>query len=380
MRVAVVIPNYGLTGGAERFSYELTERIAARPGFEVHVLANRWQGNSTRVVFHKIPSLPFPRFLRPVVFAWSVDKCLGQNKYAIVHTHERIFESDVFTFHGIPHETWIREVRGKSLGLFDRLTAWVEKKGILGSKNNMVLPVSGLVREELLKVYPISEERVRIIYPGVSPEFVAGEHCQDHRAEIRRRHGIQEKDIVVLFVGMNFEVKRLDHVLRGFSIAREKCPIRGLKLLIVGKGKEEKYRAMCSELGIQEYVIFAGVVSDVEKYYFASDIFIMPSQFDTFGLVVLEAMAAGLPVIITNRVGARDLVQDGLNGFVLNGTVSPFQLSEKIGCLLNDEARMKMGTSARKVASRYTWHRTAQEVMELYYELAGRKGLDSIAP
>ncbi|MBE9592537.1 MAG: glycosyltransferase family 4 protein [Proteobacteria bacterium] len=281
---------------------------------------------------------------------------------------------DLFTMHGIPHKTWVKEVRCKPLSLFDRSMAWVEKKGITGSGSPMILAVSTLVRDEMLKVYDIPESRIRVIYPGVSQgrfSLIDQESCTH---EIRRRHGLSPSDIVVLFVGMNFEVKRLELVLRGAAdLVAKQNKNSNLKLLVVGKGEEGRYLNMARELGIFNQVIFAGVTREVEKYYLASDIFVMPSMFDTFGLAVLEAMMAGLPVIITKRVGARDLVNSGAQGFVLSEDPSPSDIAEKLAVLMDKENRRRMGESAREVALQHTWNRTVDQMEEIYQFSAREK-------
>ena len=94
---------------------------------------------------------------------------------------------------------------------------------------------------------------------------------------------------------------------------------------------------------------------EVEPFYLASDIFAMPSWFDTFGLAVLEAMAAGLPVIISDKVGARDLIRSGVEGFVLGADPSPSDFSEKLGVLRADSVRTAMGRNARQVAIQQSW-------------------------
>jgi UDP-glucose:(heptosyl)LPS alpha-1,3-glucosyltransferase len=96
----------------------------------------------------------------------------------------------------------------------------------------------------------------------------------------------------------------------------------------------------------------------------------MPSRFDTFGLVVLEAMMAGLPVIISRRVGAKDLIESGVQGFVLAEEPSIADMSEKLRFLMDRENRKKMGESARKVALRHTWDKTAALMADLYYQTA----------
>jgi UDP-glucose:(heptosyl)LPS alpha-1,3-glucosyltransferase len=117
-------------------------------------------------------------------------------------------------------------------------------------------------------------------------------------------------------------------------------------------------------------VVFTGVTREVEKYYMAADIFILPSRFDTFGLVVLEAMAAGLPVIISHNVGARDLVEPGVNGFVLSEDPSISERAKSLTSLLDPEKRKLMGENGRKVACLHSWDKTADRVADLYRQIA----------
>jgi len=374
MKIAVVIPKYGLVGGAEGFAYELTERLAEREGLEIHLFANQWRSRNTSITFHKLPLIPFPRFLRPISFAYFSHKGIRSNDYDLVHSHDRIFQMDLLTMHGIPHRTWIKEARRKPLSLFDRSTAWVEKNGLTGSRSPMILAVSTLVRDELLKLYDIPESKIRVIHPGVSQGRFSSLDLESCRHEIRQRHGLSSNDVVVLFVGMNFEVKRLELVLKGIAhLIAKGNKNSNLKLVVIGKGREGWYLNMARDLGIFNRVIFAGVTPKVEDYYLASDIFAMPSRFDTFGLAVLEAMMAGLPVIITQRVGARDLVNSGVQGFVLSEDPSPGDVAEKLAVLMDKENRRRMGENAREVALQHTWNRTVDQVEEIYQFLAKGK-------
>jgi UDP-glucose:(heptosyl)LPS alpha-1,3-glucosyltransferase len=235
----------------------------------------------------------------------------------------------------------------------------------------MILPVSNLVKDELLKRYDIPESRIRIIHPGISAEPFADldrEHC---RKEIRQRHGLTLNDVVLLFVGMNFEIKRLDLVLHAVAEMVKKGPRNAeVKLLVVGKGKVERYLTLARHLGITDRVVFVGVTHEIEKYYLAADIFAMPSRYDTFGLAVLEAMMAGLPVIVTQRVGARDLVDSGIHGFVLEQDPAPLVIAEKLAFLMRKETREKMGIDARKRALQHTWESKSTQIARLYRSLS----------
>jgi len=268
----------------------------------------------------------------------------------------------------------MREVRCKEPGLFDRTLVWLERKGLTGNHTPVVMAVSTLVKEELLKLYKIPESKILVIYPGVSIDRFSAFDRERSRQQIRQRYGLSARDVVVLFVGMNFEIKRLHLVIQGVAeLVRKDSRFSKVKLLIAGKGNTTKYLALARDLGIANRVAFVGVTHEVEKYYLASDIFVMPSRFDTFGLAVLEAMIAELPVIITQSVGARDLVDSGVQGFVLSDDPSPSDVAEKLAALMEKERRLKMGKNAQEVALQYTWDRTADQVQELYQLLARRE-------
>jgi len=375
MKIAVVISKYGLLGGAENFVFQLTERLATREGLEIHVLANQWYRGNDSITFHKIPKVLFPRFMKPITFAYFAGKKIVAENFDLVHSHAWIFEMDFFTIHGGLHEPWIKEVRRKSMSLFDKSLARVEKRGVYAPRLKLILPVSTLLKEELLRFYNIPESKICVIQPGISIERFSALDPERSRHEVRRRHGLSTGDLVVLFVGMNFEVKRLDLVMKAVAdLSVKKNNHSHLKLLVVGKGKNKRYMKLARDLGIVNQVVFAGVTQKVEEYYMASDIFAMPSMNDSFGMVVLEAMMAGLPSIITETVGARDLIESGKQGFVLPENPSVSDMSEKLSFLLKKENRERMGKSAREVARRQTWESRADQIAELYDQF-GKRGV-----
>ena len=373
MKIAVVIPKYGLVGGAETFVFEVCERLAVRENFEIHVFANKWRSGQGSITFHKVPVIRFPRYLGPVSFAYFANKLIRRQGFDLIHSHERIFEMNIFTFHGIPHTTWVKKIRRRPLTLFDRSTAWVEQKGF-GNKNlQMVMPVSSLVQQELLKQYDFLKNKILINPPGVNLERFSVLDPRKCRQDMLFRYGWSQKDIVVLFVSMNFELKGLDLVLRGMAaVSGLENKDSNLKLLVVGKGDDKRFKRLTREMGISDQVIFVGVTREVEKYYMAADIFAMPSRFDTFGLVVLEAMAAGLPVIISKSVGARDIVKEGHNGFVLSEVPSVSEIATSLTLLLGPDKRKLMGENARQVARLHSWDKTADKVADLYRQLADK--------
>lgn len=361
-----MIPKFGLIGGAEQFAFELTSRFASNPGYDIHVFANRWAAAATvgdRITFHKVPVITFPRFLTSVSFArFAAAQMEKTGGYHIIHTHDRLFRADLFTMHGVPHRYWVREVRQKRMSLFDRSTAFVEESLILGDNCPRFAVVSNLVRETLLNEYPqMDSDKISVICPGVD---VNKFKADGNGADIRRSMGVKDSEILVLFVSMNFELKGLDLLMKSLSRLKKLLPAKKFRLLVVGKGNLKKYAGIAAELGID--AIFTGAVGKEKMtgLYQACNIFSMLSKFDTFGMSALEAMAASVPIIITDRVGARDLVSEGVNGCIVNYKAGPDDVAEKIK-LVSDNLN-SMSESAFRTARGCTWEKTAEKTEELF--------------
>ena len=160
--------------------------------------------------------------------------------------------------------------------------------------------------------------RVAVIHPGVNLTDYTHKNKGDVRRTVRSALGIGAEEPVIIFASMNFEIKGLDDIL--LTLAQLKKQNGKFKLIVAGKGNIKKYEKMAKEAQISSNVIFTGVVGKDKliDLYLAGDLYMMLSKFDTFGMVVLEAMAAGLPVMISSHVGAKDLVQEDKNGFIID--------------------------------------------------------------
>jgi len=372
-KIAVVVPKYGLVGGGERFASEITERLALNENFEVHVFANQWIEYSERIKFHKVPIIRFPRFLGPLVFAWFVQWKISRMNFDLVHTHHWIFHADIYSVHGVPHAGWVRDVRKRRPSLYDWAVIYIERCLIRDGASSIFLPVSSIAMEAFLREYVPLPGQWQIIHPGVDVVRFSSPDRDICRADIRERYGIDADDLLLLFVGMNFEVKGLDAIIAAVAKARTIRPGAKIRFLVVGRGDEKKFGRISESLGIAEAVIFAGTQHEgLERYFRAADIFIMLSKFDTFGMVVLEAMAAGLPVIVSPNVGAKDIVKEGVNGFILTEYQDVNAAANRIISLLDVERRRTMGATAQIDAGEYSWKQLERKISEIY-ELKLRK-------
>lgn len=349
------------------FAFELTERLARQDDFNIHVFANSWRVGNNISRFHKVPIVRFPRWLRPISFAWIANQAIKKGGFDLIHSHTWLYAFDFLTHHGLPHATWIKKVRRKRPSLFDMAVSSVESKGIMNQRRPLIMPVSNMGSLELQKAFNLPDSQFKVIHPGISVKRYLEPDQDQCRREVRHRHHLGIDDVVALFVGMNFPLKGLDRIMRSISdFTCQGTKHAALKLLIVGKGDIRKYSNTARDLGIDERVIFAGERKAIEKYFLASDFFVLMSHMDSFGIVVLEAMASGLPALISDTVGAKDVIKHGGNGYIIGNERYHKDMETALEAMMQPGLRRELGNAARKVARQFDWENIAETVAGLY--------------
>ena len=233
-------------------------------------------------------------------------------------------------------------------------------------------------------------QRVRVL-AGVSPGLVRelDEHYGAVRAELtpngvdlgrfrpratvreslRAAEGVAEDDVVCLFVGGDWNRKGLAILLE--AMAHPEAP-RSLRTWVVGRSNLGRFAGLASSLGVADRVRFVGRRSDVERFYQAADVFVLPSAYETFSLAAHEAAATGLPIVATQVNGVEDLVGDGEAGIPVERTSGA--VAAALSTLAGDPAlRARLGEEARRRVSRLTWDNAVASILALYEELLERR-------
>jgi UDP-glucose:(heptosyl)LPS alpha-1,3-glucosyltransferase len=303
-KIAVVIGAFTRLGGAERMAVETCERLKDK--YEFHIICRESDVQLDGVKIHKVSRINFPRSLKRLIFALQVKNVLKKVDIDLVHTHERILEADIFSLHGTPPEHWAKEVVGrKYLNLFDRSCDYLDRKLINSSKCKVLLPVSKLVEECYKRYYNLSQKTIEIVHPTVSDEFV---NPLPPLFNWRERLSTPKDTKVVLFIANNYEHKGLDLV---FDAVSKVLKTKEIYLWVGGRGNIPKYEAKAKKFGINNFVRFTGMIKEnLHNLYASADLFVLPSKFDTFGLVVSEALSLGLPVVVSKNTGISSLIND----------------------------------------------------------------------
>ena len=230
-------------------------------------------------------------------------------------------------------------------------------------------------RDQLARLYGAPKDRISIVPPGVDLD-----HFHPMPKQVARQHiGVGPHDWMVLFAGRIEPLKGIDTLIRAMALLAHECPtwIDRLCLAIIGgdpntneNAEMERLKAMHEELKLGDLVVFLGAKDQdkLQYYYNAAEAVVMPSHYESFGMVALEAMACGTPVIASDVGGLSYLVRDGETGFrVPDG--DHVALASTLARLLQDETlRHKLGQQAQHWAENYSWTRIGEQVLNVYGE------------
>ncbi|HEY2181523.1 MAG TPA: glycosyltransferase family 4 protein [Solirubrobacteraceae bacterium] len=226
-----------------------------------------------------------------------------------------------------------------------------------------VVCVSDGVADELREHFPSLAPRTITIPNGVDTEaFAPGQRAAD-AAELRGRLSIAGDRLVAIFVGSEWQRKGLEPAIRALARAP------GWDLLVIGNGDRERYERLARELGVTAAVHWLGVSRDVAPMYQLADALVFPTSYEAFPLVALEAAASGLPILATPVNGIRELVTDGVNGFLIPRDAEG--IARRLRELGDDPAlRQRLGAAARSASLDYSWAKMVERYDALCARLA----------
>lgn len=214
-----------------------------------------------------------------------------------------------------------------------------------GSRTRVML-LSEQAGMEYRAFYATAEERLRLLPPGLGAAHRAGPLDPDHRRQVRVSLGAGERDALILMVGSGFRTKGVDRALVALAALPEALR-RGARLVVVGRGKAADYRRLANGLGIAGNILFTGGREDVPELLRAADLLIHPARQENTGAVILEALAAGLPVLTTANCGYAGHVREARAGTVLDVPFEQQTLNQSLEELLSHPDRHALVERAR---------------------------------
>ena len=373
LRVAVVRQRYSAYGGAERF---VARALAAleQAGAEVTLIARSERGWGARRVLRVDP--PYVGSLwRDWSFARRARRAWLREDFDVVQSHERIPGCHLYRAGDGVHRRWLElrraaatplERLGIALNPYHHYVCRAEKRMFEHPRLRAVICNSRMVRDEIQRAFRIAADKLHVIYNGVDLAHFHPQHRAVLRGEGRAAIGCQPRDTVFLFVGSGFFRKGLAAAIAGLA----RCANPALWLAVVGKdGEQARFEQQARDAGVAQRVRFLGAREDVRPLYAAADCLILPSRYDPFPNTALEAMAMGLPAIVSDRTGAAEIIEPEANGWVC----SPDDVAGLARLIQAADAATRgdrASSAARATAERFGLDAMAAKLSELYRTLA----------
>jgi UDP-glucose:(heptosyl)LPS alpha-1,3-glucosyltransferase len=283
-----------------------------------------------------------------------------------------MMKQDIFRSGGGPHAAFIEKMARSGgilrrvwyrLSPYHRAVLAIEKRQLSSEGCRKVIAVTQQGKRETAQYYRVPEEKVAVIYNGVDAlRFNPGRRSKEGK-QIRSGLSIPADDQVVLFVGTGFRRKGLDRLLHLWS----ENGFEGVHLIVVG---DDSKLAHYRERWKRPDIFFVGARTNVEDYYAAGDLLVLPSIQEAFGNVVLEALASGLPIITIPGVGVTDEMEGDLRMGILVDPDDPAELRERILWLLDRSSWGSLSIAARTFAEKYSWARYLSEFEKEVFEVA----------
>ena len=361
MKICFIVHDYNRHAGHSRYVAELATRFNKE--HEVHVFANTFEENpDSGIHFHKVPALRFN--VVTTLFSFALSCSLARLRgFDIVHTQGFCGpRADVITAH-ICNRAWSRALRASLVRqtarerVFHFLASRCERWLYRGNRRSEVIAISQRVARDLGACYGCRMP-VHLVYHGVDLQTFSPE-VRRFRTHLRSALQIPDADTAFLYVG---------DLRKGARTCLEALArITEGHLILVSRSSPGPYAKLAAQLGITRRVHFVPPTSNVEQYYGTADALLLPSPYDAFGMVVTEAMACGLPVVVSREAGASELICHAHNGLVLNDFNDAGTLAD---CMLEIHKRpawaKSLGERARAAVERLSWDEIAHQTMAVY--------------
>ncbi len=351
MKLAFCIFKYFPYGGVSRDLEQIARACAAR-GHGVRVYALEWQGDVPKGV-EAVPvrarGLTGPARYRR--FADRVSRHLGEYPVELVVGFNKMPGLDVYVAGDSCYEEKARTQRGWYYRLLPRYRHFAQFERVVFGDDRPVriLTVSDAQKPAFKRHYGTPDERFFPLPPAVEVDGIGPGDRGEGRAWLRREFDLPGQARVLLFVGSGFVTKGLDRVLRAFAVLPD-AVARDTWLLVVGQDRSRPFERLAVRLGLGERVRFVGARDDVPRILQGGDALTLPAYNEAAGLVILEALAAGLPALVTDACGFAPFVARAEGGIVSASPFDQARFNAELVDILTSPMRPAWGANGRRLA------------------------------
>ena len=330
MKLAFALFKYFPYGGLERDFLRIAKECQSR-GHEISVYSFIWEGEvPDGFNLTLIPVKGISNHQRISDFSQKLSKLLlqkePQEKFDLVVGFNKMKDLDLYYAADPCYEAKVREQHGKLYRLGNRYKVFqsMEESVFSVDTNVELLFISNIQMENFKKIYHTPAERFHSLPPGVDRSRIRPDNANEIRIRVRNSLSLNDDDKLLLMIGTGYKRKGVDRAMAALASLPE--PLRSKTfLLVAGEDKLKKYKALARKLGIEQQVHLPGARDDVPELLLASDLFMHPARHENTGTVLLEAIAAGIPQLISGVCGYAFHIENAKAGRVLS---EPFQQSE----------------------------------------------------
>jgi UDP-glucose:(heptosyl)LPS alpha-1,3-glucosyltransferase len=364
LRIAFVVHDYNRHIGHSRYVAELASRF--KRDHEVHVFANTFEeSDAAGLTYHHVPAWRANALTSILSFVLPAT-AMVRGRFDIIHAQGLCgLRHNVATAH-FCQPGWYDALARANSGLTWRqslsraLITPLERFALAKKSTQRVIAISQRIRDDLERHYGRTDG-MRVVYHGVDLDTFHPRAREQYRDEVRSELAVAPGECLALYVG---------NLQKGAAAAiRAIARAAGVRLVLVSGSNTVADRSIATVEGVMDRVSFRPFSKQIERFFAAADVFLFPTFFDAYGMVISEAMAAGLSVITSRTAGAAELIEHGKSGWLTADPWDPDQIAEGLRTLAGDPAlRERMGAAARSRIESYTWDRAADETMAVYRE------------
>ncbi len=373
MRIGLISRRFDPDGGGTERDLIITARILADAGHKVRVFAGEIRGKrSADLEVAQVKIGGIGRAMRLWSFANNAAVAARRAGVDLVLSFARILDADILRSGGSAHSSYIaaaRQWQSRSAALtmalspYHRMQVIIERRGFASPRLKRSIAVSEMVRTDLIKSFALDPATVSTLYNGVDLERFRPDANGALRQEVRSELHLPEAAPIVAFVGNGFARKGLGFLIEAW---REVEP--AAHLVVAGSDRAmPRYRRLADRSGVGDRVHFLGPQPHIERLFAAVDAFALPSLFEPFGNVVMEAMAAGLPALCTKACGAAEAFDPSMRELIVSDPTDLGSLSRGVNELLR--VRGDLRGLARETAERFTWDAYGANLLKLIADL-----------
>ena len=387
-KIALAMERFSASaGGAESYAVSLASTLA-REGWEVHLFGKTWDGTPARAVFHEI-RVPdrLPKVLKMLLFARRHKAMTEGAGFDVVVGFGNTIHMNVYQSHGGVHRlSTNRKVPSEGRRLFravkrllilasakDKVRQWIESAPFRMEPRPVIVAISHMVRDDMASFYHVPAGEIALVYNGVDTDTYSPAVRAAARGSLRARYGLADRDVVFLFVSYTLRKKGIVPLIH----AAESLVRSGhgrFRVLVAGGRPDRSLARMMDRCGVEDRFVFAGPQRAMEDVYGACDVLVLPTYYDACSLVVIEAMACGLPAVTTVYNGASGIITHGTDGYVLAHPPSADDLARAMEMVLDRRRLASMSEAAAATGRTYSVRDNHRNMMALFEAVAeGRR-------